>query len=85
MKHEIKRLVLEFTHGESIEFCQYVADKVSTHSRARISEGGFSILYMPLTQEDEKHRGMEFSNDEMTFVYGYLKGGESHFKDRGGE
>jgi hypothetical protein len=31
------------------------------------------MTYMPLTKDEEKHRGCEFSDDEMTFEFGYLK------------
>jgi hypothetical protein len=73
MKYPIRRLVLEFPHGESVDFCSMVAHKVSISGRSGNSEGGMTMTYMPMTQEEEKHRGCEFKDDEMTYIYGYLK------------
>lgn len=73
MDNEIKRLILEFPNGESTKFCDYIAQKVSEYGRSKMSAGGFTMTYMPLTKEDEKHRGCEFASDEMTFEYAYLK------------
>lgn len=69
----IKRLILEFPHGESAQFCNYIAQNVERYSKSRVSSGGYTMTYMPLTAEDEKIRGCEFAEDEMTFEFGYLK------------
>jgi hypothetical protein len=69
----VRRLILEFPHGEDVKFCDYIARNVERHARSRVSIGGYTMTYMPLTQEDEKHRGCEFADDEMTFEFGYLK------------
>lgn len=75
-EYPIRRLILEFPNGESVKTCGKVIRDTADRFRSRISEGGMTIDYMPLTKEDEKYRGCEFSDYEMTYVYAYPRKGK---------
>lgn len=70
---EIKRLILDFPHGATPGQCQEIAIAAQTHVGAGVSEGGMLVEYAPMTAEEEKHRGMEFSKDTGHYVFGYKK------------
>ena len=67
----IKQLVLSFPHGATHKQCDAIARLAQEIVEANVSEGGNTMTYMPITQEEEKHRGCEFAEDEMTYVFGY--------------
>jgi hypothetical protein len=70
---EIKRLILDFPHGATPGQCQAIANAAQEHVNANVSEGGMLVEYMPMTAEEEKHRGMEFSKDVGHYVFGHIK------------
>lgn len=70
---EIKRLILDFPHGATPGQCQDIAYAASKYVNAGVSEGGYLVEYMPMTAEEEKHRGMEFSKDTGHYVFGHKK------------
>jgi len=71
MMNEIKRLIFEFPNGTNVKTCDHIAQLVDGMQDSKLSSGGFTMLYMPLTREDEQERGCEFAEDEMTYTYGY--------------
>ena len=63
----IKKLTLVFPRGISVKSADDIAHQAGEVSGHGVSEGGFSILYMPIHGDDPNPP--EFSNDEMTYVY----------------
>ncbi len=71
MNREIKKLELRFSNGEDSSICDRIARYADQISNYACSGGGFKIVEMPITAEDEKKFGIKFSEDEMMFSYDY--------------
>lgn len=68
--NEVKRLVLVFPSGTSVFRAQKIAQYAEIMSDFGVSEGGFTMLSNPFVEGP-----MEFSGNEMTYIYGHaLKG-----------
>jgi hypothetical protein len=70
---KIRRLTLDFPHGADQKACDQIARDAQKLVGAGVSEGGFRMIYMPMTLEEEKRRGCEFAEDEMHYIYGHKR------------
>ena len=68
MDKVIYRLTLDFPNGISVDTAQKYSQLIDVLDESSVSQGGFTMLSNPYFDEP-----MEFSDNEMNFVYGYKK------------
>lgn len=68
MDKVIYRLTLDFPNGISVDSAQKYAQLIEVIDESSVSQGGFAMLGNPYMDEP-----IEFSDNEMNFVYGYKK------------
>lgn len=66
-------LELHFPHGATQGQCDEIARRAQKLVGAGVSEGGFKMTYMPMTAEEEKHRGCEFDQSAMSYTFGHKR------------
>lgn len=68
MDKVIYRLTLDFPNGISVDNAQKYAQIIDVIDESSVSQGGFTMLSNPYVDEP-----IEFSDNEMNFVYGHKK------------
>jgi hypothetical protein len=68
VSREVKSLTLVFPNGSTVKLCDKITQYAEKITGFRVSEGGFTVTRRSLTDDD-----MHFSEDEMTYVFGYEK------------